>query len=147
MKVALVNPRWSFEGSIYFGCREPHLPLELGYARALLEAILEDTPPGPTRRDALRLLAEVRFNEQGFAGIVPLLEEALEGAGDPARAVAIALPEISVPRRSICHPAQRAGCSANIMASESTSCPVEQPADQIVRRRVAARSRTSSGST
>jgi B12-binding domain/radical SAM domain protein of rhizo-twelve system len=37
MKVALVNPNWSFEGSIYFGCREPHLPLELGYAAALLE--------------------------------------------------------------------------------------------------------------
>lgn len=37
MKVALVNPPWSFEGSIYFGCREPHLPLEYGYARALLE--------------------------------------------------------------------------------------------------------------
>lgn len=36
MKVALVNPPWSFEGSIYFGCREPHLPLEYGYARALL---------------------------------------------------------------------------------------------------------------
>lgn len=38
MRYALVNPRWTFEGSIYFGCREPHLPLELGYARALLEA-------------------------------------------------------------------------------------------------------------
>ncbi|MDQ3032166.1 MAG: TIGR04295 family B12-binding domain-containing radical SAM protein [Myxococcota bacterium] len=38
MRVALVNPPWSFEGSIYFGCREPHLPLELGYTRALLEA-------------------------------------------------------------------------------------------------------------
>ncbi|MBN9561467.1 MAG: TIGR04295 family B12-binding domain-containing radical SAM protein [Alphaproteobacteria bacterium] len=37
MRVALVNPPWSFERSIYFGCREPHLPLELGYARALLE--------------------------------------------------------------------------------------------------------------
>lgn len=37
MKVALVNPPWSFAGSIYFGCREPHLPLEYGYARALLE--------------------------------------------------------------------------------------------------------------
>ena len=33
MKVALVNPPWSFENSIYFGCREPHLPLELGYCR------------------------------------------------------------------------------------------------------------------
>jgi B12-binding domain/radical SAM domain protein of rhizo-twelve system len=38
MKIALVNPPWSFEHSIYFGCREPHLPLELGYARALLRA-------------------------------------------------------------------------------------------------------------
>jgi B12-binding domain/radical SAM domain protein of rhizo-twelve system len=37
MKVALVNPSWSYEGSIYFGCRHPHLPLELGYASALLE--------------------------------------------------------------------------------------------------------------
>jgi B12-binding domain/radical SAM domain protein of rhizo-twelve system len=37
VRFALVNPRWSFEGSIYFGCREPHLPLEYGYARALLE--------------------------------------------------------------------------------------------------------------
>jgi B12-binding domain/radical SAM domain protein of rhizo-twelve system len=38
MRVALVNPPWDFAGSIYFGCREPHLPLELGYTRALLEA-------------------------------------------------------------------------------------------------------------
>jgi B12-binding domain/radical SAM domain protein of rhizo-twelve system len=37
MKVALINPPWTFGGSIYFGCREPHLPLEFGYAKALLE--------------------------------------------------------------------------------------------------------------
>jgi B12-binding domain/radical SAM domain protein of rhizo-twelve system len=37
MRVALVNPPWSFEHSTYFGCREPHLPLELGYSKALLE--------------------------------------------------------------------------------------------------------------
>ncbi len=37
MRVALVNPPWTFEGSIYFGCREPHLPLELGCTRTLLE--------------------------------------------------------------------------------------------------------------
>jgi anaerobic magnesium-protoporphyrin IX monomethyl ester cyclase len=36
MKVALVNPNWNFDGSIYFGCRDPHLPLEFGYAKALL---------------------------------------------------------------------------------------------------------------
>ena len=38
MRFALVNPAWDFEGSIYFGCREPHLPLEYGYSRALLQA-------------------------------------------------------------------------------------------------------------
>ncbi len=37
MRYALVNPPWSFEGSIYFGCRSPHLPLELGYSKTLLE--------------------------------------------------------------------------------------------------------------
>src|SRR6476646_66102 len=38
MKFALVNPNWHFGGSIYFGCREPHLPLEFGYSKALLES-------------------------------------------------------------------------------------------------------------
>ncbi len=37
MRVALVNPSWSYEGSIYFGCRASHLPLELGYAKTWLE--------------------------------------------------------------------------------------------------------------
>ncbi len=37
MRFALINPPWEFEGSIYFGCREPHLPLEFGYSKALLE--------------------------------------------------------------------------------------------------------------
>ena len=38
MRVALINPPWEFDGSIYFGCREKHLPLEFGYSKALLEA-------------------------------------------------------------------------------------------------------------
>lgn len=29
--------RVAFGGTIYFGCREPHLPLEYGYAKALLQ--------------------------------------------------------------------------------------------------------------
>ncbi len=37
MRFALVNPNWDFQGSIYFGCRDPHLPLEFGYSKALLE--------------------------------------------------------------------------------------------------------------
>ena len=28
MRVALINPRWTFDGSIYFGCHDPHLPLD-----------------------------------------------------------------------------------------------------------------------
>ena len=36
MKVALINPVWHYENSIYFGCREGHLPLEFGYARQSL---------------------------------------------------------------------------------------------------------------
>ncbi|MEA2990749.1 MAG: anaerobic magnesium-protoporphyrin monomethyl ester cyclase [Alphaproteobacteria bacterium] len=38
MKVALINPAWRFDGSIYFGCRSPHLPLELGISQHLLQA-------------------------------------------------------------------------------------------------------------
>jgi anaerobic magnesium-protoporphyrin IX monomethyl ester cyclase len=37
VRFSLINPPWTFEGSIYFGCREPHLPLEYGYSRLLLE--------------------------------------------------------------------------------------------------------------
>ena len=29
MRFALVNPDWDFTGSTYFGCQEPHYPLEL----------------------------------------------------------------------------------------------------------------------
>lgn len=32
MKFALVNPNWDFQGSTYFGCRDPHYPLELMFA-------------------------------------------------------------------------------------------------------------------
>ena len=36
MKFALVNPRWTFDGSTYFGCKDPHFPLELLSAREML---------------------------------------------------------------------------------------------------------------
>jgi B12-binding domain/radical SAM domain protein of rhizo-twelve system len=32
MRYALVNPAWTFEGSTYFGCQDPHYPLELLFA-------------------------------------------------------------------------------------------------------------------
>lgn len=61
MKIALVNPPWSFEGSIYFGCREPHLPVEFGYSKALLEraghdAILIDAQMDGLTFDEVRRL-------------------------------------------------------------------------------------------
>ncbi len=38
MKFALVNPAWDFHGSIYFGCQEPHYPLELLFAFDQIQA-------------------------------------------------------------------------------------------------------------
>jgi anaerobic magnesium-protoporphyrin IX monomethyl ester cyclase len=32
MKFALLNPNWDFKGSTYFGCQDPHTPLELLFA-------------------------------------------------------------------------------------------------------------------
>jgi B12-binding domain/radical SAM domain protein of rhizo-twelve system len=39
----LLNPPWSFDGSIYFGCRAPHLPIELGCCQALLQPAGHET--------------------------------------------------------------------------------------------------------
>jgi B12-binding domain/radical SAM domain protein of rhizo-twelve system len=36
-RIALINPNWNFDGSIYFGCRSPHLPLELGISQHFLK--------------------------------------------------------------------------------------------------------------
>ena len=59
MKFALVNPRWSFEGSTYFGCPDAHFPLELLSAREMLrgagqevllvDALMEDLTPEQVR--------------------------------------------------------------------------------------------------
>lgn len=38
MKFALLNPAWTFEGSTYFGCHEPHYPLELLFASDQIKA-------------------------------------------------------------------------------------------------------------
>ena len=42
MRYALVNPKWSFEGSTYFGCAEPHFPIELLSARTMLRSAGHD---------------------------------------------------------------------------------------------------------
>ncbi|MCB2053147.1 MAG: TIGR04295 family B12-binding domain-containing radical SAM protein [Geminicoccaceae bacterium] len=65
MRVALVNPRWSFEHSIYFGCREAHLPLELGYAQAMLRACGHDV-----------LLLDGQFDRLDNEGLAEAIAEA-----------------------------------------------------------------------
>jgi anaerobic magnesium-protoporphyrin IX monomethyl ester cyclase len=66
MKLALVNPHWEFDGSIYFGCRSPHLPLEYGYSKALLECdghdvkIIDAHMFGLSSSDVRDLLREFR---------------------------------------------------------------------------------------
>jgi anaerobic magnesium-protoporphyrin IX monomethyl ester cyclase len=59
MRFALINPKWSFAGSTYFGCAEPHFPLELLSAREMLrreghevllvDAFMEDLTPEEVR--------------------------------------------------------------------------------------------------
>ena len=55
MRVALVNPPWDYRNSIYFGCRSPHLPLELAYSAALLEAAGHATLIVDAHLDALSM--------------------------------------------------------------------------------------------
>lgn len=60
MRFALVNPAWSYEGSTYFGCQEPHYPLELlfayekireaGHEPLLLDAHVSGMSSGEVRR-------------------------------------------------------------------------------------------------
>ena len=65
MRFALVNPPWSFDGSIYFGCREPHLPLEFGYAKAILEEAGHEAAIIDGQLEGLGL-AEIRARVERF---------------------------------------------------------------------------------
>jgi anaerobic magnesium-protoporphyrin IX monomethyl ester cyclase len=60
MKFALVNPNWDFRGSTYFGCVDPHVPLELlfacqgvrsaGHEPLLVDAHTDNLTLGETKR-------------------------------------------------------------------------------------------------
>jgi B12-binding domain/radical SAM domain protein of rhizo-twelve system len=65
MKFALVNPNWDFKGSTYFGCTEPHVPLELLYACDHLSITGHDTLLLDAQTDNLNL-REVRRRVQAF---------------------------------------------------------------------------------
>jgi DNA-binding NarL/FixJ family response regulator len=60
-------------------------------ASLLLESLLESTPPGPLRAEALKLLAEIRYNEHDFGQVTQLLAQALEQTDDPALQVSLEL--------------------------------------------------------
>lgn len=55
MKFALVNPAWDFRGSIYFGCQEPHYPLELLFAADQIEAAGHESVVIDAQSDGLDL--------------------------------------------------------------------------------------------
>jgi anaerobic magnesium-protoporphyrin IX monomethyl ester cyclase len=62
MKFALLNPNWDFKGSTYFGCQNPHTPLELLFAADQLriagqESVLIDAQTDNlSKEDARHLL-------------------------------------------------------------------------------------------
>ncbi|HZQ91229.1 MAG TPA: TIGR04295 family B12-binding domain-containing radical SAM protein [Terriglobales bacterium] len=59
MKYALVNPNWNFTGSTYFGCADPHLPLELMFAAQHLQR---------TGHDAVLIDAQLENRTAGEVG-------------------------------------------------------------------------------
>jgi len=65
LKFALVNPAWDFHGSIYFGCQEPHYPLELLFAFDQIQAT------GPWGSFIFRQPAEDSVLVAAGTGIVP----------------------------------------------------------------------------
>ncbi len=95
MRYALINPPWHFEGSIYFGCHERHLPLELGYAKALLEAEGHDA---------------ALFDAHAFGWSTDVLSAAVAGYGPDITVIATAPtylfwrcppPELRVPQEVV----------------------------------------------
>ncbi len=65
MRYALVNPHWSFAGSTYFGCQEPHFPLELLSAEQFLRKAGHDTLLVDAHMEGLSA-SEVRDRLEGF---------------------------------------------------------------------------------
>lgn len=58
-RFALVNPNWDFAGSTYFGCRDPHTPLELLFAAQKLRGKGDEALVVDAQTDDLTL-AETR---------------------------------------------------------------------------------------
>lgn len=66
MKFALLNPNWDFKGSTYFGCRDPHIPLELMFAGDQVRAAGHDALLIDAQTDSLNLM-EAKRRVSAFA--------------------------------------------------------------------------------
>lgn len=64
-RYALVNPNWDFTGSTYFGCRDPHTPLELLFAAQKIRAKGNEALVVDAQTDDLTL-AETRQRVETF---------------------------------------------------------------------------------
>ena len=121
MRIALLNPPWSFEGSTYFGCRAPHLPTELGASRVLLEAAGHVTTMLDGALDGLDMAA-IADRVRGFGADMVVLTTA------PTYLFwRCAQPELRVPRLLV-DTLRQAGITAPIVAvgphGSSTPGPV-----------------------
>ena len=93
MRIALINPQWSFGGSTYFGCREAHYPLELLYARDQIRERGDDVLLLDAHNDQVSL-AEARDRVRAFAPdflVIPTAPSYLFWRCPP--------PELRVPRQ------------------------------------------------
>src|SRR6266481_4649974 len=66
MKFALLNPNWDFKGSTYFGCQDPHTPLELLFAAGQVSAAGHDALLIDAQSDDLTI-DEARHRVDAFA--------------------------------------------------------------------------------
>lgn len=65
MKFALLNPNWDFKGSTYFGCQDPHTPLELLFAADQLRVAAHESLLIDAQTDNLSI-GEVRRRLDAF---------------------------------------------------------------------------------
>lgn len=115
MKLALLNPNWTFEGSIYFGCRDAHLPLEYGYAKALLEAAGHEALIVDGQLDGLTT-AQMRGRLEAFQPDVTVITTA------PSYLFwRCAPPELRVPQELVRDLADVAGCWVAVGPHGSTT--------------------------
>jgi len=66
MKFALLNPNWDFKGSTYFGCQDPHTPLELLFAADQLRIAGHESLLVDAQTDNLSI-EECRSRLDGFS--------------------------------------------------------------------------------